>query len=49
MWPDYPLVGEYNFRTTGSEDFKWIIYDAGTYRITVDNIDGNHEGCEAEQ
>lgn len=36
--PDYPLVGEYNFRTTGSEDFKWIIYDAGTYRITVNTL-----------
>lgn len=32
------MVGEYNFRTTGSEDFKWIIYDAGTYRITVNTL-----------
>ena len=35
---DYPLVGECNFRTTGSDDFKWIIYDAGMYRVTVNTL-----------
>lgn len=35
---DYPLVGEYNFRTTGSDDFKWIIYDAGMYRVAVNTL-----------
>ena len=35
---DYPLVGECNFRTTGSDDFKWIVYDAGMYRVTVNTL-----------
>lgn len=32
---DTPLVGEGNFRSSGGDDVKWEISEAGNYRITV--------------
>ncbi len=32
---DTPLVGEENFRSSGGEDVKWEISEAGNYRITI--------------
>lgn len=32
---DAPLLGEGNFRSSGGDDLKWDISEAGNYRITV--------------
>lgn len=32
---DAPLLGEGSFRSFGGDDWKWNIYQAGTFRITV--------------
>lgn len=50
---DTPLVGEGNFRSSGGDDVKWEISEAGNYRITIntatETIRGELLGSNAKE